>query len=60
VRIKETPAAQVFPATLTNVDADFSRTFRIGWRRDAMLPQGARCIRQHCPVNTSLSGTLFF
>jgi hypothetical protein len=54
------PVAQAFPATLTNVDADFSRTFRIGWRRDTMLSQGARCIRRHYPVNTSLSGTLFF
>ena len=26
----------------------------------AMLSQGARCIRRHCLVNTSLSGTLFF
>jgi hypothetical protein len=53
-------AAQAFPAILTIADADFPRTFRIGSPRDAMLSRSARCMRRHFPVNTSLSGTLFF
>jgi len=60
MKIRETTAAQGFPAILTNAGLGRSGVSRIAISTHCIVIAGDLRARSHRCVNTSLSGTLFF